>query len=117
MDKARTLRPLTILAATVGTLACAAPAVAITGSTRLEYTGGEQTYAVPSGVTLLQVEAEGAGGGGFDTTRFGMKLDGYLPVEPGETLYGEVGQAGAFAYGGSGGAGFGGGGAAGLFPE
>src|ERR1700691_1705900 len=110
-------RVLAAVATAFGILACAAPAAAITGATKLEYTGGEQTYPVPSGVTLLEIEAVGAAGGGFDTTGFGMNLDGYLPVAPGQTLYGEVGQAGAYAYSGSGGPTFGGGGAAGGFPR
>jgi hypothetical protein len=98
------------------------------------YTGAEQSYVVPSGVTSLQVAATGApgatgltggagavGGAGAD----GARVSAVVPVTPGETLYLEVGGAGGagnnsgtanggFNGGGSGIAGGGGGGASDL---
>ncbi|MGO9973863.1 MAG: hypothetical protein ACLP01_13870 [Solirubrobacteraceae bacterium] len=91
--------------------AFASPASAVPAATQFVYAGGEQSYSVPSGVTLLLVDALGAdGGGGIPAA--GMNLEGYLPTTPGQTLYVEVGQVGSL----DGGVGFGGGGAAGADP-
>lgn len=69
--------------------------------TTFNYTGGVQTYVVPSGVTQIQIEALGAqGGDGYvsDSTNTGgrgARASGILSVTPGETLYIYVGGAGA----------------------
>ena len=96
---------------TVATPASAAPPT-LPGPTTFDYTGGEQTYKVPSGVTLLTVVANGAIGGGVLTGFEGgaVSITAYLPVTPNETLFTEVGQPGAVG----GGATFGGGGAPGA---
>jgi len=84
------------------------------------YTGaGEQTFTAPGGVTSLQVTATGgAGGRGMYVGRggSGAQVTTTLAVNPGDTLYVEVGGngdgggAGGVGGGGSGGAGAGSGG-------
>ena len=82
------------------------------------YTGSEQTFTVPLGVTSMEVKAVG-GRGGDDNGRGGpaARVTGELNVTPGETLYVEVGgtggegseyNSGGFNGGGSGGGGGGG---------
>lgn len=88
-------------AAAVAALA-ASPAANADTSTTFTYTGGEQTYVVPLGVTSLQVVAIGAGGsdgagqggipGGLGGN--GAQVFATLPVSPGQTLYVEVGAGG-----------------------
>jgi large repetitive protein len=102
---------LGVLGGTLASTVPAADAATLPAATQFVYTGGEQSYTVPPGVTLLTVDAIGAFGGpalyqGGD----GENLIAYLPVTPGETLYTEVGQTGSTG----GGASFGGGGAAGA---
>ena len=80
------------------------------GPTTLSYTGAEQSYVVPGGVTLLSVQAIGAAGGSTGFGGSGLELTAQLPVTPNEVVYAEVGQPGST----SGGAGFGGGGAPGT---
>jgi hypothetical protein len=69
-------------------------------------------YTVPAGVEVLEVQAQGAQGGPGPSGAggYGEDLLAYLPVQPGEHLYTEVGQEGIVG----GGATFGGGGAAGT---
>src|SRR5690348_10411535 len=61
-------------------------------------TGGEQTFAVPAGVTQLHVVAVGAsgaaGGSGLPGGK-GALVTADLPVSPGSTLYVEVGGNGS----------------------
>jgi hypothetical protein len=100
----------------VAALTLPAAASAISAPTTLSYTGGEQAYVVPSGVVTVGVAVQGAWGGQDNSTngvnQAGEGITGYLSVTPGEPLYAEVGQNGAYA----GGATFGGGGAAGDPP-
>ena len=85
----------------------------IAAPTQLSYTGREQTYVVPGGVTLLGVGVQGAWGGiNGGVGQAGQGIEGYLRVTPGAKLYAEVGQNGSYA----GRATFGGGGAAGTPP-
>src|SRR6202011_4441039 len=66
-------------------------------------TGGEQTFAVPNGLTTAHVEAVGGRGGygdgyfynGFGNPGYGGDVSGDLTVTPGTTLYVEVGCNGA----------------------
>lgn len=70
------------------------------------YTGDEQSYVVPVGVTELQVFAVGAKGGsesGGGSGGLGATATADLPVSPGETLYVEVGGNGASSGGFNGG--------------
>jgi hypothetical protein len=81
------------------------------------FTGSQQTYTVPAGVTMLGVEAVG-GSGAPAISGTAMDLGAALPVAPGEVLYVEVGQsatgsAATFGGGGAGGAGDAAGGAGG----
>jgi hypothetical protein len=61
------------------------------------YTGGEQMFTVPVGITSVQVTAIGAAGGADDNGNpggKGAKVTGTLTgLTPGQTLYVEVGQA------------------------
>jgi len=65
-----------------------------------KYTGKEQTFAVPPGVTSITVVARGAAGGGIGPYRsrsgLGSRVQAVLPVIPGETLYVFVGGAGFY---------------------
>jgi len=86
------------------------------------FTGAEQTFTVPSGVTSLHVVAIGANGGLGDNDGggnsggpggFGARVEANLAVTPGEVLFIEVGGTGADGTGGGGG-GFNGGGSSNL---
>lgn len=104
------------LAALCAMLLGAAPAQATTQT--FLFTGAEQTFKVPGGVTSVHVVAIG-GGGGSSSGIGGVagQVTGDLTVTPGQTLYVEVGGrgqdggnggAGGFNGGGSGAAGGGG---------
>src|SRR5205823_5212887 len=68
-------------------------------------TGAEQTYTVPAGVTMVFVEANGAGGAGACVNPAfsrgfggnGERRRAILTVTPGQTLFVEVGGVGAAA--------------------
>ncbi len=64
------------------------------------YTGAEQTWVVPEGVTSLTVEAQGASSLGFDNGPNGQRIKAILPVTPGELLRIYVGGRGTSAIGG-----------------
>ena len=105
--------------------------VSVAGASQTQtfaYTGGEQTFTVPAGVTSLEAVAVGGNGGSTGGSGgAGARVAGELTVTPGETLYIEVGgngEDGGFNGGGSGGGGGGGASdmrtsplAAGLFPD
>jgi hypothetical protein len=94
----------------VGLMVFLASALALPSPRSFSFTGREQLYVVPRGVTLVLVNALGAVGGPTATIgQSGLALTAYLPVKPGEVLFTEVGQPGSD----QGGPGFGGGGAAG----
>ncbi len=97
------------LAPVAGAAACK------TGTAAFSSCGAEQCYLVPVGVTSVQISAIGAPGGGASSGEgFGAAVGAVVPVSSGQTLYVEVGGAGA-ASSGAGGAlgGFNGGGAGG----
>ena len=84
----------------VGTNYSATGMFTTSGKTFISYTGGNQTYIVPAGVTNLQVKlwgAKGSGGGG------GGFAGGFLAVTPGQTLTIRVGGLNGFGGGGAGG--------------
>ena len=58
------------------------------GQQVLSYTGGDQQFIVPAGVTALTVQAWGAGGGGGDSLpgAAGGYAEATIPVTPGSTL-------------------------------
>jgi hypothetical protein len=117
-----------------------ASAGAVTVSQTFTYTGSEQIYTVPAGVSSVQILAVGGRGGNANGPLGGAaeQVSGQLSVAPGETLYVEVGGSGeegveferspgAFNGGAAGGVRAGGGGgasdvrttsrSAGLFPD
>lgn len=56
-------------------------------SISFNYTGAEQTWVVPSGVTMIWVDAYGAQGGDKNSPGgFGGRVRGIVKVTPGETL-------------------------------
>lgn len=68
-------------------------------SATFAYTGTEQTYVVPVGVTSVQVTAIGAAGdegtgSGAASGGFGARVVAVVPVSPGQQLYVEVGAGG-----------------------
>jgi len=85
-------------------------------TTEFKYTGAEQTFVVPAGVTTVNVTGTGGAGGTGETRPTstspagvggrGAVVNGYLSVTAGQTLYVEVGPNGTTS---SGGGGFGGG--------
>src|SRR5947207_9462925 len=75
------------------------------------YTGGEQSFTVPAGVTALNIVAIGAQGGAGASNAtvlaLGAAVSGDLPVTPGQTLFIEVGGVGGNgSAGNAGGGGF-----------
>ena len=59
--------------------------------TTFSYTGGLQYYTVPTGVTLIRIDAQGAQGGSVSTScsatgGLGARMVGDVTVTPGETL-------------------------------
>jgi hypothetical protein len=74
--------------------------VAPPGPVTFDYSGGEQTYVVPAGVTYVSIKAWGAGGGGGFATSWGGGggfITGDLVVHPGDVLRVRVGGAGRFS--------------------
>jgi hypothetical protein len=87
------------VAATVAGSGSAAAAGA-TGSAVFPYTGAEQVYTVPSGVTMVRVLAVGGAGGagamsaqGAGPGGLGADVQADVPVTPGQQLFVEVGGA------------------------
>ncbi|MBK6960395.1 MAG: IPTL-CTERM sorting domain-containing protein [Gammaproteobacteria bacterium] len=78
-----------------------ASAMAQAQTTTFNYTGAEQTFVVPAGVTTITVEAWGASGwsGTGAPGGLGGYATGNLSVTPGETLYIYVGGQGTVANG------------------
>ena len=97
MRQARRFLATLLTAATWST-----PAVA--QATVFSYTGGEQSYTVPAGVSSLSVTAIGAPGGGPLSGGLaagrGAVVSGVVNVAPGQVLYVEVGGSGGSPAGG-----------------
>jgi len=76
-------------------LGFAGTAYAETKTETFKYSGAEQTFTVPAGVTSIHVEAIGGTGGtapeGGAKGGLGARVSGDLAVEPEQTLYIEVG--------------------------
>lgn len=119
ISRTAVLSALCALAAVLASPVAAAQATTQTFS----YTGGEQTFTVPAGVTSLEAVATGGSGGSAAGAGGSAALvTGTVSVTPGETLYVEVGgngqdggpdgnsgaSSGGFNGGGAGGAGGGG---------
>jgi hypothetical protein len=72
--------------------------VAAQSEVSFNYTGDYQTYLVPEGAAVIEVDAYGAQGGITyepNTGGFGGRMRCRVPVTPGQTLYVFVGGAGA----------------------
>ncbi len=114
---------LTLLAPSAGAVAC------LTGSADFSFTGAEDCYTVPAGVTSLSVVAVGAHGGDGGASGSGQtpgngadgaRVSGLVAVTPGQTLYvavGGHGNAGGGASSSGGAGGFNGGFSGGGFPD
>lgn len=82
------------------------PGGATGGSVLLGFTGAQQTWVVPAGVTSVVLDVKGAADGNSGTA--GGRLQATVPVTPAETLYvysgglGGVSDTGGFNGGGSG---------------
>lgn len=66
-----------------------------TGSQTFVYTGSEQIFVVPTGVTMISVDAYGAQGGSNSPAtniNFGGRVQADIPVTPGSTIYVYVGE-------------------------
>src|SRR4051794_21900765 len=87
------LKRLSLVAAFLSSFAFAATAQAATHTDSFGYTGGEQTFTVPEGVSSVHVVAIGGSGGAgeFGSGGQGARVTGDVPVTPGEVLYVEVG--------------------------
>lgn len=74
----------------------------ITGNQTLTYTGGMQTFTVPSGVYSINVDARGAAGGTASSGNggFGGRVQATLAVTPGQVLNIYVGGTTSAATGG-----------------
>ena len=85
----------------------------VVGSRTIYFTGDSQSFTVPDGVTLLEVEVAGASGGhsygngyAYGVPGLGGKVSATLTVEPGQQLIvyvGGAGQDGAIEKAGKGG--------------
>ena len=101
----------------VGTTAQGGP---LNGTQTFNYSGSQQTWTVPNGVTSINFTIAGAKGGNGTsgiTGANGATLAGALAVTPGQSIFINVGgqgtiNAGGFNGGGNGGSGAGGGGGA-----
>ncbi len=87
------------LGTALGVFALLLPAAAQAQTTAFTYTGNSQFYTVGSGISQLQVQLWGAGGG--DNGGSGAFVAGYLSVTPGQTLTVVVGSGGGGGYGSS----------------
>lgn len=86
---------MSVLAALILALGWAASSAQATTTTFL-YTGAEQTFVVPGGVTSVHVVAIGGSGGAATDASGGVAAEaiGNVNVTPGQTLYVEVGGKG-----------------------
>lgn len=118
MGRARRLAAAGGIAAAVSAAALTLPLSGAVGATAsatktFDFTGGEQVFSVPDGVTSLDVVAVGGkgaagAGGGTATGGSGASAKGTIPVTPGQILFIEVGGNSSGRIGGFNGAGSGG---------
>lgn len=79
-----------------------APTAGFTACKRITYSGGDQTFTVPSGITSISIRAWGAAGGGANATWYTIQgggaaggfASGTVAVTPGQALTVVVGQGG-----------------------
>ncbi len=92
------LGPVSVHAATVN----CTPSVGFTACKRITYSGGDQTFVVPAGITSISIKAWGAAGGGANETWYTLQgggagggfASGTLAVSSGQSLTVVVGQGG-----------------------
>ena len=105
-------RRLVVLVVLIGTMLVPTDASAASPlAKKLNFTGREQTFTVPPGLTSVAIVATGAAGGGPATGLIGGRgavVSAMVPVTPGEVLYVEVGGVGRQPAGGFNGGGAGG---------
>lgn len=90
--------------AALAQVACT-PSAGFNSCVRYNYTGANQTYTVPTGITSINVKAWGAGGGGVDFLYYPLQgggggggyATGTIAVTPGQVLTLVVGQGGISA--------------------
>jgi hypothetical protein len=92
---------------TTGSLAAATTIYAVQanmnqGSQVFNYTGAQQTWTVPAGVTSINVDVQGAQGGqtSYGTAGRGGRTQATIPVSPGATIIVNVGGQGNYSTGG-----------------
>jgi hypothetical protein len=85
-----------------GTTIYATQATINQGSQTFNYTGSQQSWTVPAGVTSINVDVQGAQGGqtSYGTAGRGGRTQATIPVTPGSTLYINVGGQGNYSTGG-----------------
>ena len=89
-----------ITAACILAFAAFAAFSAEAATSTFSYTGNEQTFVVPAGVTSVHINGQGASGwSGSNPGGLGGTASGDLTVSPGETLYIYVGGQGTVAIG------------------
>ncbi|MCF8220151.1 MAG: hypothetical protein K9I97_01585, partial [Cryomorphaceae bacterium] len=72
------------------------------GSQTFNFTGAQQTWTVPAGVTSINVDVQGAQGGqtSYGTAGRGGRTQATIPVSPGATIIINVGGQGNYSTGG-----------------
>jgi hypothetical protein len=94
--------PFTTTSLAAGTTIYAVQANMNQGSQVFNYTGSQQTWTVPAGVTSVNVDVQGAQGGntGYGTAGLGGRTQATMPVTPGATVVINVGGQGNYSTGG-----------------
>jgi len=94
--------PFTTTSLTAGTTVYAVQANLNQGSQTFNFTGSQQTWTVPAGVTSVNVDVQGAQGGntGYGTAGLGGRTQATIPVTPGATVFINVGGQGNYSTGG-----------------
>ena len=94
--------PFTTTSLAAGTTIYAVQANMNQGSQVFNYTGSQQTWTVPAGVTSVNVDVQGAQGGntGYGTAGLGGRTQATIPVSPGATIIVNVGGQGNYSTGG-----------------
>ena len=94
--------PFVTPAVTTNTTYYVSSATLVPGSQTFNYTGSQQTWTVPTGVTSINVDVQGAQGGtsSYGTGGNGGRVQATIPVTPGQTVYVNVGGQGTMSVGG-----------------
>ena len=94
--------PYTTPSLAAGTTIYAVQANMNQGSQTFNFTGAQQTWTVPAGVTSINVDVQGAQGGqtSYGTAGLGGRTQATIPVSPGATIIVNVGGQGNYSTGG-----------------